>query len=174
MKTTKAILIGSLCVLLPLAGHAGLVSTVNTDTTSNLDVGWTWDPETPGIDTPSLLNWFVFVSATEDAAADQWLMRLELQHKAIPHATESVPPITLKDYSFSIASGFGIVINDTFDVVHPSLGHVDSYSIVLNRSPTPSSTTLSLQGVHQIPEPSSILLMGMSGGLIGFIRRLRI
>ena len=174
MKTTKAILIGSLCVLLPHAGHAGLVSTVNIDSPSTLDVGWTWNPETAGSDTPSLSNWDVFVFAVTDAAADVWLMRLQLQHKANPHAGESSPPITLKDYSFSFTSGFGIVINDTFDVVHPSLGHVDSYSIVLNRSLTPASTTLSLQGTHQIPEPGSIVLMGMSVGLIGFIRRLRI
>lgn len=70
-------------------------------------------------------------------------MRLELQHKAIPHATESAPPITYKNYSFSITSDFGIVINDTFDVAHPGEGHIDSYSIVLDRSPTPSATTLS-------------------------------
>ena len=113
-----------------------------------------------------------FVSAVQDAAADQWLMRLLLQHKEIPHATESVPPITLKDYSFSVSSGFGIVINDAFDVAHPGVGHIDSYSIVLDRSSTPALTTLSLQGTHQIPEPNSILLMGMAGGAIGFIRRL--
>lgn len=172
MKTKKIIIISALCVILPLVGQAGLVSTINTDTLTAIDIDWSWDPEVAGNDTPTLGNWFVFVSAVQDAAADQWLMRLELQHKQIPHATESVPPITFKNYSFSVSSGFGIVINDTFDIAHPGVGHIDSYSIVLNRSPTPSATTLSLLGTHQIPEPNSIILMGMAGGAIGFIRRL--
>lgn len=172
MKTTKAILIGTLCVLLPLAGHAGLVSTINTDTLTDVDIDWTWDPETSGTDTPALANWYVFVYAIDDPAADVWLMRVALQHKAIPHAGEAVPPITYKDYSFSISTGFGIVINDTFDVAHPGVGHIDSYSIVMDRSSTPAATNLSLQGTHQIPEPNSILLLGVAGGAIGFIRRL--
>jgi hypothetical protein len=173
MKATKAILIGSLCVLLPLAGHASLVSTINTDTLTAVDVDWSWDPEVASFDTPGLANWFLFVSAnTDPTTTNLWLMRFELQHKAAPHATEGVPPITFKDYSFNYSTGFGTVINDTFNVAHPSLGHVDSYSIVLNRSPTPSATTLSIQGTHQIPEPSSMVLLAMTGGLIGFIRRL--
>ena len=174
MNTTKAMLIGSLCVLLPLAGHSGLISTINTDTITDLDVEWSWDPEVMSTDTPSLGNWYVFIFAVDNVPADEWLMRLELQHKANPHAGESSPAVTSVDYYFSISSGFGVVINDTFDVVHPGEGHIESYSIVLDRNPIPSATTLSLQGVHQIPEPNSIILMGMVGGAICFIRRIRI
>ena len=173
MNTTKAMLIGSLCVLLPLAGHGSLASTVNTDITTDLDVEWSWDPETQSNDTPILLNWYAFISAVTNAGGD-WNVRLELQHKANPHAGESSPTVTLKNYSFSVASGFGVVVNDAFDVIHPSLGHIDSYTITLDRSPTPSATTWSLQGTHQIPEPSSIVLIGMAGGAICFIRRLRL
>lgn len=172
MNTTKALIIGSLCILLPLVGYSGLVSTINTDTVTDLDVEWSWDPETPDNDTPALLNWYAFISAVESAPTGEWLVRIELQHKANPHAGESSPATTLKAYSFPISSGFGLVVNDSFDVTHPSLGHVDSYTITLDRSPIPSATTWSLQGTHQIPEPHSILLMSMAGGAICIIRRL--
>jgi hypothetical protein len=173
MKTTKAMLIGSLCVLLPLAGHAGLVNTVNTDTLSNLDVGWTWNPETAGSDSPSLLNWAANVSVLSTDGSN-WDLQLDVRHDAIPHVGEGFPPLTTKNYSFSIASGFGVVINDTFDIVHPSLGDIDRYSFVLNRNVNPANTTMSLTAVHQIPEPSSMVLVGMSSGFLFFMRRLRL
>lgn len=173
MKTTKTILIGSLCVLLPCAGHAGLVSTVNTDALSNLDIGWTWNPENAGNDSPSLLNWGVSVSALSLNGIN-WDLQLDVRHDANPHLGDGIPPLTTKNYSFSIASGFGVVINDTFDIVHPSLGHIDRYSFVLNRNVNPANTAMTLTAVHQIPEPSSILLIGLSGGSIYFIRHLRL
>lgn len=171
MKTTKAILIVSLCALLPLAGLAGLVNTVNTDTLTNLDVDWTWDPESAGSDSPSLLNWGVSVHALS-LDGSNWDIRLEVRHDAVPHAGEGIPPLTTKSYSFSIAGGYGLVINDTFDIVHPGIGDIDRYTFVLNRDPIPANTALSLTGVHQVPEPGSMVLLGMSAGFIGLIRRL--
>jgi len=172
MKTTKAMLIGSLCVLLPLAGHASLISTVNTDTLTNLDVGWTWNPESLGSDSPSLFNWAVTVSALSIDGANMDI-RLDVRHDAIPHVGEGIPPLTTKSCSSPILSAFGVVINDTFDIVHPSLGDIDRYSFVLNRNVNPALTAMSLTAVHQIPEPSSIVLIGMSSGFLCFMRRLR-
>jgi hypothetical protein len=170
MKTTKAMLIVSLCVLLPLAGQAGLVSTVNTDTLTNLDVDWTWNPEVASSDSPALLNWGVSVY-TLSLDGSSWNIRLEVRHDAVPHIGESIPPLTTKSYSFPIAGGYGVVINDTFDIVHPGIGDIDRYTFVLNRDPIPANTALSLTGVHQVPEPGSMVLIGMSAGLLGFIRR---
>ena len=173
MKTTKVMLIVSVCVLLPLAGQASLVNTVNTDTLTNLDVDWTWNPEVASSDFPSLLNWGVNLYAiTLDGS--NWDIRLQVRHDAVPHAGESIPPLTTKSYSFPIATGFGVVINDTFDVVHPGIGDIDRYTFVLNRDIVPANTTVSLTGVHQVPEPSSMVLVAMSVGLIGFVRRMRV
>ena len=173
MKTTKAMLIGSLCVLLPLAGHANLINTVNTDNLINLDVGWTWNPESLGSDSPSLQYWAATVSANSIDGATMDII-LDVRHDAIPHVGESFPPLTTKNYSFSILSGYGVVINDTFDVVHPSLGDIDRYTFVLNRDANPALTTMTLTAVHQIPEPGSMVLIGMSSGFLFFVRRLRL
>ena len=166
-------LIGSLCVLLPLAGHASLINTVNTDNLTNLDVGWTWNPESLGSDSPSLLNWAATVSAFSSDGANMDI-RLDVWHDAIPHIGEGFPPPTTKNYTFSILSAYGVVINDTFDIVHPSLGDIDRYTFVLNRNVNPALTALSLTGVHQIPEPSSIMLIGMASGFLYFLRYLRV
>ena len=173
MKTTKAILIGSLCVLLPIAGHAGLVNNVTTDNLTNLAVDWTWNPETLGSDSPSLLYWAATVSANSIDGATMDIT-LDVRHDAIPHVGEGIPPLTTKNYSFSILSAFGVVINDTFDVVHPSLGDIDRYTFVLNRNVNPALTAISLTGVHQVPEPGSMVLIAMSSGFLFFVRRLRL
>ena len=173
MKITKSILIVTLCVLLPLAGHASLVNTVNLDTLTNLDVSWTWNPEALGSDSPSLLNWAATVSmfSSDGANVD---VRLDVRHDAVPHIGEGIPPLTTKSYSFTYLSGFGVVINDTFDVVHPGIGDIDRYNFVLYRDPIPANTVISLTGAHQVPEPGSMVLVAMSAGLIGFVRRLRV
>ena len=173
MKTTKAMLIGSLCVLLPIAGYAGLVNTVNTDNLTNLDVDWTWNPESLGSDSPSLQYWAATVSANSIDGANMDIT-LDVWHDAIPHVGEGFPPVTTKNYSFSILSAYGVVINDTFDIVHPSLGDIDRYTFVLNRDVNPANTTMTLTAVHQIPEPGSMVLIGMSSGFLFFVRRLRL
>ena len=173
MKTTKAMLIVSLCVLLPLAGHASLINSVTTDTLTNLDVDWTWNPESLGSDSPSLINWAVTVSAFSIDGANMDI-QLDVWHDAIPHIGEGFPPPTTKNYTFSILSAYGVVINDTFDIVHPSLGDIDRYTFVLNRNVNPALTALSLTAVHQIPEPSSIMLIGMASGFLYFVRHLRV
>jgi hypothetical protein len=48
-----------LFAFLPRTASAALISTVVTDTPTQLEVTWTWDPEESETDTPSLLNWDV-------------------------------------------------------------------------------------------------------------------
>ena len=99
-------------------------------------------------------------------------IQLDVWHDAIPHIGEGFPPPTTKNYTFSILSAYGVVINDTFDIVHPSLGDIDRYTFVLNRNINPALTAMSLTAVHQIPEPGTIMLIGMSSGFLYFVRRL--
>lgn len=124
----------------------------------------------PEMCTPILLNWSVYLDAKIDNS--NWDLRLMVQHKANPHAGETSPAPVIQNYSFPVATGFGVVVNDSFNVVHPGAGHLDNYLFVLDRNAVPSSTTVSLTAVHQVPEPSTALLVGVSGGVFYFIRRL--
>ena len=59
---TYAAVACTLACLTASNANAGLISTVNVDALTQLDVAWTWDPEEPGTDVPALTHWYVTLS----------------------------------------------------------------------------------------------------------------
>ncbi len=166
----KAILLLSvLCMLLPFAGQADLVNTVNADTATTVDIDWTWNPEVADSDTPVLTNWDVTVAV--DAVGPNWRVTLNVLHTTDPHAGEMNAVVFTKNYIFSGAANFGLVIDDVFSVQHPGGGHSDDYTFTFDRSMSPLNTKVTLLGEHAVPEPASVTLLLLATGVIGVFRR---
>ena len=171
MKRKSMLFVIALCALLPPAGRAGLVSTVNTDTVTNVVVEWRWNPETSDTNAPSLSNWSVSLSVVSNNA--NWDVTLQVRHMVNPHSGETLPSLSTKSYSFA-NTNFGVVISDKFSVTHPGPdNHVDEYEFVFDRSMSPANTLITLTGEHAIPEPGSLALIGIFGCAAFFLRRLQ-
>ena len=153
--------------------YAGLISTVNLDAPTQLDILWRWNPEVPDTDTPTLTNWFATVDISEPSS-DEWRLQALFRHVTDPHPElgESSGGQTyyvgLPPYDYADINGFGVLFDDSkLYAYHSPLNrvHTDVFHFTVDRSTSPADTQIRLIGTHVpelLPEPSSLSLVGVA------------
>jgi hypothetical protein len=150
---------------------AALIPTVVTDSPTQLEVVWDWNPEDiPSLDWPTLVYWEVFLSIQGNLGAS--ILGLTATHLARPHGEAADGTQVVFDLFFS-SGDTGFLASESKLEVHTP--HGDEYFFSFFRGADPADTVISLDGQHLItPEPTTLLLL-CSGlvGLAGFSRRKR-
>ncbi len=145
--------------------------TVLTNTRSQLELYWTWDPEENGTNAFTTRDgfWRVSLSIAENNrdGIGYWLVTWSAQHlvhpEEPPHAADTDPGNRWEPYrndrrepyGFRNASS-GRVIDVRGTVNHPAGGCTDCYTFRFDRSSDPRRTRITLKGCHEagIPNPS--------------------
>ncbi len=155
--------------------EAGLILRSFIDQTRRLELNLGWDPETADTITPNFLNWNVTVRM--EPTAVEWIAVATVQHRVSPHAGESLPPfITLTaavDRIITPREG-----GDVDSVLHPGIGHMDSYRLFFRHAVLPRNNLILLSGTHppsagEVPEPSPILLFISGLAALSLVKRMK-
>lgn len=144
--------------------HAALVSTVNTDTTSQLDISWYWDESGSASDTPLLVNWPETVQLT----FQNWLI-VEVGEPARGNGSLLISPV-------SGPIGFGALISfydNQYGLIrdtglNTSYAH---YHFIYNRNSDPALSEIRLTAVLPVPLPGAIFLLGPGLACLAVFRR---
>ena len=159
--------------LLATPSVAGLAENVLTDTETNLDVIWSWDPEEEGPTSLPALNHWGLGLGISGPEAGMWWVNVDVWHETDPYPeNDGGGELSGFWFEFDDATDFGLIFDDQDIVDHypVSGGHFDVYEFSFNRSANPANTVIHLTGTH-IPEPASLGLLLIGG--MGLLSRRR-
>lgn len=132
---------------------ASLTPEIDQDSPTNLNVVWTWNPETLGSSVvPNLKNWTASINLLEPDGVifTQRSFIISVQHLPNGPALGFGNPIPLD----------GLSITDTTNVSNDT--GKDFYRYIFNRETDPAR--IRLTGYHTVPEPLTILGSGLALG----------
>ncbi len=159
--------------LLATPSVAGLTENVLTDTETNLDVIWSWNPEEEDSSyLPVLSNWGNFGLSIGSPVEGTWELNLDVRHVTDPHPEDDGGGAQSGFwFMFDDATDFGLIFDDQDIVDHDpvSAGHYDVYEFSFDRSANSANTVIHLTGTH-IPEPASLGLL-LIGATVALSRR---
>jgi len=161
----KTLLTGLALVFCSANAQAGITLISRTDTAEHLKVVWGWDPETADTYSDGAVNWSDYL--TIDPA---WNVSWGFQHLNGPHPTDIDPGTAFGTNASFGATDYGIVISESGSIIHPATDgtHRDDWTFTFDRSMMASNTTITLDVVHAVPEPGTIMLMGIGAlGMFG-------
>lgn len=162
----KTLVTGLALVFGSVNAQASITQISRLDTAPQLTVVWSWVGTGSALD--SATYWSDSVSISD--IPSQWQVSYGFDHLIGPHPGVDVnanPNSGGGVGSFS-PSATGIVFSDSGSILHPADPlHHDSWTFTVNQS-APGSGTMTLNVVHAVPEPGTIMLLGIGGlGIFG-------